>query len=94
LKIAGKQPGEKSISVYPSGLPAKNPEPAFLQASLSKSVLCKSVIGQSVTVRFVVASELDGWRSLSEVLDQVLISVGREDDSAQTGITDHAASVN
>ncbi len=40
-----------------------------------------------------MASESDGWRSLSEVLDQVLISVGREDDSAPTEITDDAASV-
>jgi hypothetical protein len=54
----------------------------------------KSVVGQSVKVRFVVASESKGWRSLSEVLDQVLISVGREDDIAQAPETEEPASVN
>jgi hypothetical protein len=60
----------------------------------SRPGVCSSVVGRSVKVRFVVASESKGWRSLSEVLDQVLISVGREDDIAQTPARDDAASVN
>jgi hypothetical protein len=60
---------------------------------VSSSIVSKSV-GQSVKVRFVVASESKGWRSLSEVLDQVLISVGREDDIAQAPETEEPASVN
>jgi hypothetical protein len=61
---------------------------------VSTSIVSESVVGQSVKVRFVVASESKGWRSLSEVLDQVLISVGREDDIAQVPVTDKPASVN
>ena len=60
----------------------------------SRPGVSKSVVGQSVKVRFVVASESKGWRSLSEVLDQVLISVGREDDIAQAPVKDEPASVN
>ena len=60
----------------------------------SRPGVCSSVVGRSVKVRFVVASESKGWRSLSEVVDQVLISVGREDDVAQTPARDDAASVN
>jgi hypothetical protein len=60
----------------------------------SRPGVSKSVVGQSVKVRFVVASESKGWRSLSEVLDQVLISVGREDDIVQAPVKDEPASVN
>jgi hypothetical protein len=35
--------------------------------------------GLRVEVRCIVASESKEWRSLSEVVDQVLISVGREE---------------
>jgi hypothetical protein len=60
----------------------------------SRPGVSKSVFGQSLKVRFFVASESKGWRSLSEVLDQVLISVGRKDDIAQAPVKDEPASAN
>jgi hypothetical protein len=47
--------------------------------------------GQRVEVRFVVASESGQWRSLSEVVDTVLISLGRA-SSAPAGTTAAAPS--